>query len=270
LIRITNKRVNNSVNLNLYSTLLSYNSVFAGGGFTPFTSLDYNEPRTYDGRYFETLRYFYVYAGLSSDYRKRVAIDFTQNFSNFVDKYRFSGYNTDLGLRLRVTNSLSLKYQFSYYFDPFNIGFAVADSLGNPVFGARKLITYVNALTASYIFTKDMSISLNARHYWNTGYYKQYFNLLSNGQLAETNTYTQDNNFSYNAFNIDLVYSWRFAPGSVLSIVYKNAIENNGLYTDSKFANNFRSTISSPQVNSLSVKLLYYLDYLYLRKNTTI
>jgi hypothetical protein len=33
-----------------------------------------------------------------------------------------------------------------------------------------------------------------------------------------------------------------------------------------KFFDNLRNTLDSPADNSLSVKLLYYLDYLYLKK----
>lgn len=89
---------------------------------------------------------------------------------------------------------------------------------------------------------------------------------MDDGTLAENTTYTQNNDFSYNAFNIDAVFSWEFAPGSLISVVYKNAIETDEQIILPKFSNNFSNTIESPQTNSISLKVLYYLDYQYLKK----
>jgi hypothetical protein len=74
---------------------------------------------------------------------------------------------------------------------------------------------------------------------------------------------------SFNAFNIDLVFNWHFAPGSNLSVVWKNAIltdVTDYAETNIDFLKNFSNTLASDQLNSFSVKLLYYLDYMYLKK----
>ena len=67
-------------------------------------------------------------------------------------------------------------------------------------------------------------------------------------------------------FNADLLFNWRFAPGSTLSISYKNIFENAGneILTYSK---NFDTVFNNPHTHTLSLKVLYYLDYLQLRKN---
>ena len=111
-----------------------------------------------------------------------------------------------------------------------------------------------------------MSLNLSGRHYWSRGAYKKYLTLEANGDLTENETYNGNNNFSYNAFNIDLLFSWRFAPGSDLSISYKNAIEHEDTELLSHFGKNLDRTISQPQSNGISLKILYYLDYLCLRK----
>jgi hypothetical protein len=67
-------------------------------------------------------------------------------------------------------------------------------------------------------------------------------------------------------FNIDLVYSWQFAPGSFMTLVYKNAIETNSGKITNNLWNDLKTTLHGPQTNSVSLKLIYYLDYLYLRK----
>jgi hypothetical protein len=62
-------------------------------------------------------------------------------------------------------------------------------------------------------------------------------------------------------------YLWRFAPGSELSFVWKNAIYANQTDIIKNFAENFNKTITdSSPVNSLSLKILFYLDYRYLTK----
>ena len=111
-----------------------------------------------------------------------------------------------------------------------------------------------------------MALTLNARHYWTTGFYRKYLTLQPDGDYFDNDTYQGNNNFNYNVFNIDLVYSWQFAPGSNLSIVYKNAIETQTDRVTFNLYNDFKTTLRSPQANSISVKVLYYLDYSSLKK----
>ncbi|HEX8658136.1 MAG TPA: DUF5916 domain-containing protein, partial [Hymenobacter sp.] len=74
----------------------------------------------------------------------------------------------------------------------------------------------------------------------------------------------------YNAFNVDAVYSWWFAPGSQISIVWKNAGTTylRAEEATPQFFDNFNNTINTPHNNSVSVKVLYFLDYLVLKRNS--
>ncbi len=262
---ITKKATNLELNYSGFASLLSYNAVFAGAGITPMVTLDYNDPRV-EGRYAKSLRYFYLYAGISSDYRKKIALDITQNISNFIDHFKMEGYNTDISLRYRASNQLNIRYTFSFYYDPFNYGFAAIDDSANIIYGGRRLHTYINRIALNYIVKKDMTFSLVGRHYWNTGEYRKYFTLLEDGGISENETYTGNSSFNYNAFNIDFVYAWIFAPGSTFSLVYKNAIEKEEPYAQTKFGTNLNNTLAAPQTNTISLKVLYFLDYLYLKK----
>ena len=71
-------------------------------------------------------------------------------------------------------------------------------------------------------------------------------------------------------FPVDIVYTWRFAPGSELNIMWKNSIYSENNLPINGFINNFDQTIHSPQENALSLKLIYYLDYLYLKRDKTL
>ena len=90
--------------------------------------------------------------------------------------------------------------------------------------------------------------------------YFDFFELDDEGLLFESD-YTGGHDQNFNAFNIDLVYTWEFSPASELSIVWKNAILNSSGVVSDAFFSNFSETIQSPQTNSISLKLLYYLDY---------
>jgi hypothetical protein len=263
---ITGKTVTNEIYSNFFVTFLNYHSLFAGGGFTPGNFYDYFEPRV-EGRYQKSIRYWYSYAGVSSDYRKKLAVDAQVNMSNFISRFVSEGYNFNLTLRYRFSDKFTVRAKSYYAFDPYNLGFVDIDN-DDVIYGLRYLNTYTNELNAIYTFKNDMFLSINARHYWVTARYKKYLLLELDGTLTENTEYNLNNDFNYNIFNIDLVYSWQFAPGSNLSIVYKNIIENDELAIQStpSYDQNFKKLIHDPQTNSISVKVLYYLDYLSLKK----
>ncbi|MFM7080252.1 MAG: DUF5916 domain-containing protein, partial [Bacteroidota bacterium] len=147
--------------------------------------------------------------------------------------------------------------------DPKNVGFSDIDNNGEIIYGIRNLSTQSVQLTGTYAFSKDMVLSLNARHYRAYAKHDGYAVLMADGSLQETQDYPNNNNFDYNIFNVDVVYTWMFAPGSTLSLVYKNIIENEleGLNTFQPYGSNLERIINDPQTNSLSMKLVYYLDY---------
>ena len=77
----------------------------------------------------------------------------------------------------------------------------------------------------------------------------------------------KDNNFNSNYFTIDLAYNWQFAPGSFLTAAWKNDIAQFDQLSNQDYFQNVDKTYHSPKANNLSVKLIYYLDYLSLRKH---
>ncbi|NNE56304.1 MAG: hypothetical protein HKN32_09805 [Flavobacteriales bacterium] len=104
-----------------------------------------------------------------------------------------------------------------------------------------------------------------------------FLQLDDDGHLQETafNGFNEDGtspyDVSFNAFNIDMVYKWVFAPGSELSIVWKNSILDANEAIPIDFTDNFSRTIALPQVNSFSIKVLYFVDYLtFIRKEKMI
>jgi hypothetical protein len=68
---------------------------------------------------------------------------------------------------------------------------------------------------------------------------------------------------------MDMVFNWRFAPGSDLILVWKDAIYSEFEEIKPKYIDNINSTFNSPAFNHLSLKVLYYLDYNYLKRKTS-
>ena len=261
----TNKQGSNTLKLNGFASFLSYNAIFFGSSFTPNRNYDMYEPRQ-SGYYFHGFRYAYFYFGYSTDYRKKFAYDISLNVANFLDQYKSEGYGPTLSLRFRPNDHLFITTSFNYNLDPINIGYANTD--GNTIiFGQRRLDTYTNEINCSYTINDKMNITLRARNYCITGHYNKYYQLLEDGNLSDDIAYTGNHDFKLDLLNVDLVYEYRFSPGSVLNIVYKNSIDDAGSQTITRdYFYNAQKMLNHPKTDVLSIKLLYYLDYRDLKK----
>ena len=71
---------------------------------------------------------------------------------------------------------------------------------------------------------------------------------------------------NFNALNLDLVYSWQFAQGSFMNVVWKNAILTSDQNAAITFFDNLGRTLSRPSSNSFSIRIIYFLDYLQVRR----
>ena len=89
--------------------------------------------------------------------------------------------------------------------------------------------------------------------------------LADDGYLYDSE-YIGNHNINYTTWTSDIAFNWWFAPGSQMSLVWKNAIENEDNILVNHWINNVENSFSLAQQNSLSLKIVYYLDYLYLKK----
>lgn len=242
-------------------------TVSLNGGIFPRNNFDYFEPRV-PGRYFTRPPSWNLYGWISPDYRKDFVVDLSAGYYNLPDYEQYT-YWFKINPRIRFSQRLMVLPGFSYTKDIHSIGY-VNDSLdhsGTPVIimGRRNLNTMIATLQANFILTLKQALSIRLRHYWLSADYDKYYNLMDNGGISE-NSYPKNHDFSYNIFNVDLSYSWEFAPGSHMSLVWKNNIETYLPEYVFNYSDNFRETFDSPAGNSFSVKVLYYLDYQYLMR----
>jgi hypothetical protein len=71
---------------------------------------------------------------------------------------------------------------------------------------------------------------------------------------------------NFNLFNVDINYSWQFAPGSFVNVNWKSFSGIEDQFVSEKYYDNLRKTFSYPQAANFSVKVIYFLDYLSIRK----
>ncbi|MEP7165257.1 MAG: DUF5916 domain-containing protein [Ferruginibacter sp.] len=133
------------------------------------------------------------------------------------------------------------------------------------IFSRRDVKSIENVLGFKYNFTNRMGITLRARHYWSKVDPLQFYELDKFGDLQTPgNPFTGNVNQNYNFLSVDMVYNWQFAQGSFFSVVWKDIADNfeySGNF-EKKYSRNLGNTIDGHQFNSLSVKVIYFIDYL--------
>ena len=123
-----------------------------------------------------------------------------------------------------------------------------------------------NVLSANYIVNNKMDLSIKLRYHMDQVENLEFKSLGYDGYLNESE-YIGEHNINYTTWTSDIAFNWWFAPGSQMSIVWKNAIEDQTNYLRNHWIDNVEESFKLSQQNSLSLKVIYYLDYLYLRKN---
>lgn len=175
-------------------------------------------------------------------------------------------YDAFLFQNFRLNDKISFGLDIDYQ-PRFNYAGWVQNSGSNIIFSSYDRHTMENSIDAKYSFNNLMGITLVVRHYWSDRRNKSFYTLDTNGSLIPlTGEPPAGTNRVYNVFNADLIYQWQFAPGSELSVAYKNSAEGYEELYRKKYTRNLDAILSGPQNNSLSVKVLYYLDYLDLKK----
>jgi len=248
----------------------------AGGGFnvTPVAQYDYYEPRE-EGRYFKQGPSFNLFAFAGTDSRKPFSIEGDFGIWSRKEDQAFFTF-ASMQPTYRVNNKLNLSYEIGLNRGVNAKGFVekvydANDNLEEIVIGNRTQQTMEHVVGVNYTFNEYMALTFRLRHYWSWAEYNQFYKLEEDGTLGETDFegITEDGdsyNSNFNAFNIDMVYSWQIAPGSFVTINWKDAIFSFTDTVDRRYGENLSSTITDDHYNTLSVKFIYYIDISYFNK----
>ena len=106
-----------------------------------------------------------------------------------------------------------------------------------------------------------MAINLTFRHYFSEVAYRQFYTLKDNGELKPDTSFAEKKDGTFNSWNLDLRYSWWFAPGSQLTLLYRNQAQNFLDVARLSMRDNFDRLFNEPMINNLSLRITYFLDY---------
>lgn len=232
---------------------------------------DYFEPRV-AGRFYEGDALAFLGGFISSDYSKPFALDINGGWFQYFEDNRV-GFDLNISPRIRFNDKWFLVYRYGQNNAYHEEGVALTNDFGipiigeDPVFAKRDRTTITNTMDLSYIFNNKMGITFRLRHYWSKLDYVSFYVLNEDGKMEPTmySGLNEDSesihNNSFNAFTIDMAYRWVFAPGSELSLVWKNSIFSFTDEVENNYFQNVRDIANDPATNSISLKVLYYIDY---------
>ncbi|GHB70412.1 DUF5916 domain-containing protein [Persicitalea jodogahamensis] len=247
---------------NVQTKKLQWMGIFAN--YSPGQN-DFYEPRV-EGLYFRRGGYVSGGGWFESNDARQYSVEvelYGRAYQNFYNLYN---YETRLEQNFRFNSRFSVRHSINLEVRPRNLGYMASADDGSPVFALRHIKTFNNVLNLKYSFTNRMGLTFRARHYSSVVDAREYFSVNKNGTLSLRKNYLENLDRNVNFFNIDMVYTWQFAPGSFLNIVWKNATVNTSDLVGTGYFENLQDTLQSDQNNNISLKIIYFLDYLTVKR----
>lgn len=249
-------------------------SLMAFGGnisFAPGEQFDYFEPRDFDNkRFFITENRFNLNSFISTDYNKTFALDVRFGMSVLLEKDQgYTNYRLNVEPRVRINDKFIVSYRTSLNVQNNRRGYAnnSNDLEDEIVFGQRDQIILVNSISGNYSFNSFHALNLTFRNYWSTVDYDDtpYF-LGEDGRLTQSTSTFEDlslgnSNINFSTWNLDLSYTWQFAPGSFLTALYRNQIFNQTEASEATYFNSLNRLFDEPIDHTLSLRFVYFIDY---------
>ncbi len=232
----------------------------------PTVTYDFFEPRA-EGKQFQRQPIYVTGTNFGTDQRKklywRTHFSYGIRPENGNSRTRFIAEP-----RYRVNDKLSFSATAHYMLEKDDLGYSTQTD-NDIIFGRRDRKTMETMLTSKLAFTAKSNLTFRARHYWSNVVYNEFFTLKDDGSLQHLDwNKNQDRNFNF--FNIDMIYTWQFAPGSFVNVIWKNNISKfeNGMASiqDENYFMNVGKIFRTPQANSLTLKVIYFLDYANVKK----
>jgi hypothetical protein len=241
------------------STFKNLWTLMVRGTLAPAGIDDYFEPRV-TGRMYHRSPFLLLSGTVVTDTRSALLITFGAGLENYYSEKGRRSYSFRLNPSVRFSNRLNAGINIAAASGRNDEGY-VGVSGEDVIFGQRDNFTFTGELEASFMFSSKSYLSFRLREYWAKAIYSGTFSLLQPDGSLNPADLSRNDNTNYNAFNIDLNYTWRFAPGSELTIVWKNSVYSTGSYIPASFAENIHNLFNQSMINSISLKLIYYIDY---------
>lgn len=246
------------INIDITSTTRKNDYFSYAFYINPFETYDFYESRV-NGRFVKLPKSVYNSFYFSSNYNRPIALDLNL-YSTVTNERDRQNYGITVAPRYRASDRLLLNLSADLYNQKSDKGWITFDG-DDIIFAERDRRTLTIQPTAKYALSPTMTLNLSARYYWSYAENKQYLNLLQNGDLIPNTTFTENRNSDFSTWNFDLSYSWWFAPGSQLSVLYRN---NSAIWSN-EINKSIRSNIGHLFENNLnnifSLSFRYFIDY---------
>ncbi|HQE33451.1 MAG TPA: DUF5916 domain-containing protein [Flavobacterium alvei] len=224
----------------------------------PIDRYNFYEPRVY-GRYVYVPKSVTGYFRYSTNQNNKFSLDIDGSIEKFDEDGRVV-YAISPGLKHRFNDKFSLSYNLIYTRKVNDRGWVDFDA-DDIIFAERNREIVDHYFTGKYSISNKMSLNLIARYYWSYAENHEFFSLQDDGKLIANSTYSENRNRNFNSWNFDFSYSWWFAPGSEISVLYRNyALESTNLVQKS-ISTNLNNVFDTNLTTIFSVSIRYYIDY---------
>jgi hypothetical protein len=224
----------------------------------PLDRFDFFEPRVY-GRYLYVPKSVTAYGAFVTNQNKSFTYEVESAITKFDQDQRIT-YLLNGGVKYRFNTRFSLAFDFQYTHKVNDLGWVAFDD-ADIIFGSRDREILQNNITGKYAINTKMTLNLTGRYYWSYSDNKAFFTLQDDGYLTPNNDYSLNKNRNFNSWNFDLSYSWWFAPGSELSVLYRNYAQMGSNTVERNFSSNLKDVFNADMTNILSFSLRYFIDY---------
>lgn len=258
----TGKIQSSNINLNVNTTDKKNDYYGFGIDTRPTKIYDFYEPRSADdSKYLIFPQYYGGYLYFSSNYNRKFAIDLNPSITFLNEKDRMN-YGFSIIPRYRFSDKISLYYKFNFFRQNNNVGWVDFDADGNTIMARRNRISYTNTLQGKYSVNNKTNFNIAIRHYWSYATNHDYLTLQDNGTVVENLIYDTNKNSNLNTWNLDLSYSWWFAPGSQVSVLYRNSSSSFAREFNREFDSNLKNAVDNQNLNHIfSISVRYFIDY---------
>lgn len=235
---------------------------------------DYFEPRNGFDSYFVTENYAQANMWISSNYNLFFALDANLGYGRLFNDTRKNFNNIWFGLnpRFKFNDKFLMVLGFDYDNYTADRGYVNGQEIDDRIlFGQRDRVDMTASISGSYNFNSFNALTLSFRNYLSTVTYdNSLYVLQDNGTLNRSDIYTKNNissdpdfdpDINFNTWNLDLSYTWQFAPGSNLTALYRNQIFNFSNDSEASFFDSTGDLFKQEQRNTFSLKLVYFIDY---------
>ncbi len=261
------------INASAFFLFRNFWDVFLNINTQPKDKVDFFEPRTPG---LKLNRFSYVYFGIngSSDSRKKIYFGWTIGAAE--SRVKDDPFlNLKLNTRYRFNDRFQVSVDFGRETDKGQWGFShraadttLVEDYGDPIIAFRKVKINNLIVSSQYNFTPRMNWTIRMRHNWTNVTNRSFHKLKSDGNWDDI-AFVDGRNRNFNVFNIDMFYTWDFKWGSRLTLGWKNALGGNvslDPYTNTNYTKNLGAVFSNPHTNEVTLKIVYFLDYLDLKK----